>query len=223
MTSKSEKIYQLMRREIIRLELAPGAAISEKDLGRRFQSSRTPVHEAVQRLAKEGLVVILPQSGTYVCRLSRQTSEEGFIIRRALEIEAVRRAATRISPSEIMALRESIEDMRRILHDGPLLDYINVDDTFHAQIAAASGLVNIWRFINQAKVHLDRLRHLSTPVPGHLERVTDEHTLIVDALEAHDRDKAELSLRVHLDASYEVMRRLGDQQSHLFADEPEGG
>ena len=217
---KSEQIYKLIRREIIRLEIKPGTSISEKSLGQRFQASRTPVHEAIKRLAAEGLIHVIPQSGTFVPLLSQQLAEEGFIIRRALEIESIKRAADRISDVEIKALRENLAEMRRILKHGQLLNYIDVDDDFHAQIANASGLSSIWPFIHRAKIELDRLRHLSTPVPGHLERVTDQHEAIVEALAAHDRDKAELSLRVHLDASFQVMSALQQQFSDYFQPQP---
>jgi len=218
---KSDEIYQLIRRDIVRLAVAPGAPLSEKELGQRFGASRTPVHEALKRLAEERLVKIVPQSGTFVRRLSSKTAEEGFIIRRALEIEGIRRAASRITDPEIAALDANLDEMRLLLRTGRLAEYIDVDDQFHALIAHASGLRNIWRFIDLAKVHLDRLRHLSTPVPGHLERVTEQHASILEALRARDPDRCELSLRVHLDSSYMVMSRLAPENADLFLTEDE--
>ena len=84
-----------LRRAIVRLEMAPGSAISEKDICARFDVSRTPVREALQRLAEEDLVDIFPHSGTWVSRISFALAEEGFVLRRALEVESVRKASGR--------------------------------------------------------------------------------------------------------------------------------
>ena len=72
--------------------MEPGSAIQEKDICVQFDVSRTPVREALQRLAEEDLVNIYPHSGTFVSRISFKVAEEGFILRRALEIESVRKA-----------------------------------------------------------------------------------------------------------------------------------
>ena len=94
---KSDQIYEFLRRGIVRLEMAPGSAISEKDICARFDVSRTPVREALQRLAEEDLVEIFPHSGTWVSRISFALAEEGFVLRRALEVESVRRASATIT------------------------------------------------------------------------------------------------------------------------------
>ena len=82
---KADQIYEQLRRAIVRLDMAPGSAIAEKDICARFDVSRTPVREALQRLAEEDLVDIFPHSGTWVSRISFALAEEGFVLRRALE------------------------------------------------------------------------------------------------------------------------------------------
>ncbi len=216
---KTDLIYEWMRRSIIRLEIRPGAPIVEKDICARFGASRTPVREAVQKLADEDLVRVFPQSGTFVRHLSLNAAEEGFIIRRALEIEGIRRASGRITDEQLDKLNDNVETMRRMLEAGRQSDYIDQDDAFHAEIANASGLTNLWKFVFQAKVHLDRLRHLTVPVPGHFQRVTDQHEAIVRALATRDADQAELSLRIHLESSFAVMADLKGTESNLFAED----
>ena len=215
---KSEQIYESLRRAIVHLDMQPGVAISEKDICGAYAISRTPVREALQRLAEEGLVNIVPHSGTYVSRISLKFSEEGFVIRRALEVESVRRAAERIGTADIDALDAIIARMRVILADNRLEDYIDEDDAFHAAIAAVSGYPRIWKFINLAKVHLDRMRQLSAPLPGHLAEVTEQHAGIVRALERRNADQAELAMRIHLDSSFAVMAGLYEDRADLFVD-----
>ncbi|GGD98942.1 GntR family transcriptional regulator [Aureimonas endophytica] len=202
---KAEQIYGLLRQAIVRLAMVPGAAISEKELCLQYGVSRTPVREALKRLAEEDLVDVFPHSGTYVSKISYEVAEEGFVIRRALEIESIRRATRFVTEAEIRRLDALIAEMRDILRRDALTDYIEVDDAFHATIAEISRFPRIWKFINLMKAHLDRMRQLSAPVPGHLAEVTEQHAAIVRALERRNADQAELAMKIHLDASFAVM------------------
>jgi GntR family transcriptional regulator, rspAB operon transcriptional repressor len=216
--SKTEQIYRVLRKSIIRLERAPGVALSEKDICGEFGVSRTPVREAMQRLAEEDLVDVFPHSGTYVSRISFKEAEEGFVIRNILEVESVRRACMHITDSQIDDLQEIIKRMRRILVDRKLADYIDEDDALHASIATYSALPRLWKFINLAKVHLDRMRQLSATVPGHLGEVTEQHAAIVHALSRRNAQQAELAMRIHLESSFAVMASLMQNTDDFFKD-----
>lgn len=217
--AKADQIYEFLRRAIVRLELPPGAPVLEKDIAERFDVSRTPVREAVQRLAEEDLVEILPHSGTWVSRISFAVAEEGFVLRRALEVESVRRAAELAGGGDAEVLGQSIARMRVILKEGRLEDYLEEDDAFHASIARISGYPRIWKFINLAKVHLDRMRQLSAPVPGHLAEVTEQHAAIAQAVQRGNAMQAELAMRIHLDSSFAVMAAMHADKAALFRDE----
>jgi DNA-binding GntR family transcriptional regulator len=217
-SGKSDQIYETLRRAIVRLEREPGSAISEKELCGRFEVSRTPVREALQRLAEEDLVDIHPHSGTWVSRISFALAEEGFVLRRALEVESVRRAAALVTETGIAELDGLIARMRLTLRDDRLADYLEVDDAFHAAIARISAYPRIWKFIGLAKVQLDRMRQLSAPVPGHLAEVTEQHAAIVQALARRNAMQAELAMRIHLDSSFEVMAAIYPGQPAMFAE-----
>ena len=198
--------------------MTPGSAIQEKDIAQRFEVSRTPVREALQRLAEEDLVAIYPHSGTWVSRISFKVAEEGFVIRRALEIESVRRASERAKPDDLEQIGGIIARMRRILAEDRRADYLEEDDAFHATIARVSGYPRIWKFITLAKVHLDRMRQLSAPVPGHLAEVTEQHAAIAQALQRGNAMQAELAMRIHLDTSFAVMAGMYNDKADLFSD-----
>ncbi len=214
---KADQVYDLIRHSIIMLEMQPGAPIVEKKICKQLSLSRTPVREAIQRLAEEGLVNVIPHSGTYVSHISSQVAEEGFIIRRALEIESVRRASLRYSYAAGAELEAILLRMQRLLKTNRLDRYLVEDDMLHSTIARMSGLPRIWKFITMAKVHLDRMRQLSAPVPGHLAMVTDQHVAIVAAVRSGKPDQAELAMRIHLESSFEVMTRLYHQKTNMFA------
>ncbi|MGA0540581.1 GntR family transcriptional regulator [Neotabrizicola sp. VNH66] len=214
---KADQVYELLRRSIIMLEIQPGAPIVEKDICADLGMSRTPVREAVQRLAEEGLVNVIPHSGTYVSGISFQVAEEGFVIRRALEIESVRRAAKNYTEEAGAELDAIMARMRHLIETGQLDQYLDEDDTLHAALARLSGMPRIWKFITMAKVHLDRMRQLSAPVPGHLAMVTEQHAAIVAAVRAGKPDQAELAMRIHLETSFDVMARLYQERTSMFS------
>src|SRR5471030_2430341 len=82
--STSRRIYNLLRQEIINLNLAPGLNISEKDISEKFKVSRTPVREAFVRLSKEGLLNIYPQKGSFVSLIDLSSVEEARFMREHL-------------------------------------------------------------------------------------------------------------------------------------------
>lgn len=218
---KAEHIYEMLRRAIVMLEMAPGSPVAEKEICAAYNVSRTPVREAVQKLSEEGLINVIPHSGTYVSQISFASAEEGFIIRRALEIEGVRRAALRAEKeAEALAGLDRIcSDMRRIVTEDRLDTYIDADDALHSAIAKLSGMTRLWKFISMAKADLDRMRQLSAPVPGHLARVTDQHIQIVEAVKRGNPDQAELAMRIHLESSFEVMTGLLREKKGIFVEE----
>ena len=109
--------------------------------------------------------------------------------------------------------------MRVLLAEDRLEDYIDIDDSFHAAIARMSGYPRIGKFITLAKVHLDRMRQLSAPVPGHLAEVTEQHAAIAQAVERRNAMQAELAMRIHLDSSFAVMAGMYEDKAALFSNE----
>jgi DNA-binding GntR family transcriptional regulator len=78
-------------------------------------------------------------------------------------------------------------------------DFIAYDDQFHRTINELSGLPRIWRVISGAKAQLDRVRHLSAPLPGQSTRVLAQHRAVVAALARHDPERSIKALTHHLD------------------------
>src|ERR1700755_1096148 len=101
----SSKIYSDLRAELLSLRRRPGEAISEAEIALSYGLSRTPVREAILKLADEGLVDIFPQSGIFVSRIPLAALPEAIIIRKALEETTAHMAAQRATVSQILQLR----------------------------------------------------------------------------------------------------------------------
>jgi DNA-binding GntR family transcriptional regulator len=166
--------------------------------------SRTPVREAILKLADEGLVDIFPQSGIFVSRIPIAALPESIVIRKSLEETTAKLAAERASPSQILSLRAIIERQREADAAGDRVAFHQADEAFHATIADVAGYPGIWKFIQQVKIHVDRYRLLTLPVTGRMSEVIAEHEPILAAIEAHDPDRARMAMDKH------IGRLLGD-------------
>jgi len=194
----SSRIYSELRDELVSLQRRPGEAISEAEIALSYGLSRTPVREAILKLADEGLVDIFPQSGIFVSRIPLAALPEAIIVRKALEETTAGMAAERATPSQIMNLQAIVQRQREADAAANREGFHLADEAFHAAIAEIAGYPGIWRLILQVKVHVDRYRRLTLPVAGRMSQVIAEHEPILGAIEAHDPAAARLAMEKHL-------------------------
>jgi DNA-binding GntR family transcriptional regulator len=208
-----------LRAELVSLERLPGEPILEAELAKSYGFSRTPVREAVRKLADEGLVEIFPQSGTFAARIPFAALPETIVIRKALEETTARLAAERARRSQIIALLAQLERQREASKAGDRNAFHKADEAFHGAIAEAAGYRGIWTLVEQVKVHVDRYRRLTLPQEGRMARAIREHAAIAAAIEAGDGARAALAMGAHLDgllADIPDIRRLNPD---YFADD----
>ncbi len=192
-------IHRDLRAAIVALHRKPGEAVVEKLIAQDYGVSRTPVREAILRLADEGLVEIFPQSGTFVARIPLAELPEATVIRKALEQATARYAAERATRSQIATLHACVERQKEVDAAGDRDGFHQADEAFHALIAEIAGYPGFWTVIQQVKVQVDRCRRLTLPVQGRMGVVIAEHEAIVDAISSHDPDRAERAIAEHLD------------------------
>jgi len=194
----ASRIYSELRDELVSLRRRPGEAISEAEIALSHGLSRTPVREAILKLADEGLVDIFPQSGIFVSRIPLAALPEAIIIRKALEETTAGMAAERATASQIMNLKAILQRQREADAASDREGFHQADEAFHAAIAEIAGHPGIWRLILQVKVHVDRYRRLTLPVTGRMTQVIAEHEPILGAIEAHDAATARIAMEKHL-------------------------
>jgi DNA-binding GntR family transcriptional regulator len=203
----SATIRQELRARIASLAMRPGEPINEKELARQYGVSRTPVHEAVLKLAEEGLVAIFPQSGTFVALIPYADLPEAIIIRRSLEETSARLAAERGGPPGLSAIDRAMAVLADAARAGDREAFHQADEEFHARVAQAAGYPGIWRLVQQVKVQVDRFRRLTLPQAGRFDRVIAEHGAVRDAIAARDPEEAACRMGAHLGG---LLADLGD-------------
>lgn len=198
-SNTSALIYQALRNEIASLQRRPGEPISEKDISAQFGVSRTPVREAVLRLASERLIEIFPQFGTFVGRIPLDVLHEAVVIRKALEEVTIRGAAERATAAQLAALHANLDLEREVVAAGDFDAFRKADDALHAMFAEIAGFPGIWTLVQAQKIQVDRYCHLMLPRPDRMARLIGEHIAICKAIREGDPDGAAKELRDHLD------------------------
>src|SRR5262249_39328891 len=128
----AQHVYRALRDDIVSMRREPGQPIVEKEIALKRGLSRTPVREALLRLADEALVEIFPQSGTFVARIPVGALPEAILMRTALEQTTARLAAERAEASHVARLHGLIERQRRVAARGDRDRFHAADEAFHA-------------------------------------------------------------------------------------------
>jgi len=196
--SKTGRVYDVLRRRIRELVLAPGAPLRKEEIALELGVSRAPVSEAIARLAEEGLIDVFPQHGSFVAAIRAADVRESLFVRTALEVEAMRRLAPVADAATLEKLDANIAAQTRALRSGSLELFYDLDEALHAAIFGAIEAPRAIRLLDAARAPLDRIRRLTLPETGRPEQTLAEHRALVDALRSRDGEFAAAAMRVHL-------------------------
>jgi DNA-binding GntR family transcriptional regulator len=194
----------------------PGTPLVERLLAARFGVSRTPLREALIRLAEEGLVEIFPQSGTFVGRIPIAALPEAMVIRQALESAALSHAIARARPEDDARLEAVVARQKVLAATGDKNGFHAADESFHEIIADIAGHPGLWRIAQQTKAQIDRLRRMTLPVPGRMDAVIADHDAILEAFKARDRASALAALERHLSLVVPDAEAIRTLRPHYF-------
>ena len=194
----SAKIRDSLEQRIVEGELGNGKRLDETELSGFYGVSRTPVREALQRLAESGLAEHLPRRGTFVRSPSLSQLVEMFEVMAELECMAIRLAARRSTAEDIDALEKDNETCRAAVAADDIKKYYEVNARLHGRIYQMSG--NSFLASEARRLH-DRLRpfrRLQLRVRGRMEESMAEHDIILAALRDGDADRAMETMKKHI-------------------------
>ena len=167
-----DQIYPMVRKLLLTGAIRPGDVLDEKAIAAQLHVSRTPVREAVKRLADEHLVEVFAQSATRAARIDRDEIAQSFLIRRALEMESAAQAAPLMNQQHADELADILAQHARALERHSYAEAIARDDAFHRYITEISRLPRLWQTIEISKAQLDRCRNLMLPRTGEAENTS---------------------------------------------------
>lgn len=190
----SDRAYRELLEEIQAGSLAPGAVLSETDQAARLGVSRTPLREALGRLAADGLLVQQSPRVTVVAPIDADDIRHLFTVRRALEETAARLAASRPDDGTFAGLADAFA---RVDLDH-LEDYYALIARFDAAVDAAAANDYLTAALRTVRTHLGRVRRLARDNPERLAASVAEHRVIADAIAAGDPELAAHATHLHL-------------------------
>ena len=194
----SAKIRDSLEQRIVEGELSNGKRLDETELSGFYGVSRTPVREALQRLAESGLAEHLPRRGTFVRSPSLSQLVEMFEVMAELECMAIRLAARRATSNDIDALEKDNETCRAAVAANDTKKYYEINARLHGRIYQMSGNSFL---ANEARRLHDRLRpfrRLQLRVRGRMEESMAEHDIILAALRDGDAGRAMETMKKHI-------------------------
>jgi DNA-binding GntR family transcriptional regulator len=203
------QVFETLKRDIISGTLIPNSQLSEAELSEHLGVSRTPVREALIKLAEDGLVKIVSHVGTFVAPISVESVREAQFIREHLECALISDACKRMDQSTLTQLREIISRQTDAAATEDWKTFSVLDLNLHETLASIAGHPGAWRVIQQSKVHLDRVRLMSFQMPAHMKQIIGQHVMIVEALARRDEGSARAALRIHLREILITLERLG--------------
>jgi len=214
--SLGQRVYQTLREAILSLAYRPGEILRKPEICEALGVSRSPVADAVARLASEGLVDVVPQAGTFVARFSMEEIREGAFLREAIEVAAAERVAETVTEDQLTQLRRNLTVQAALIADGDVPGFYQTDAQMHELILSFTGFRKLAQVSETAWLHVNRARQLILPVPGRITATLDEHRAILAALEARDPDAARVATRAHLRQLITYLEPLERDRPDLF-------
>ena len=197
--ASKEDIYGRIYEAIVEHRLLPGTKLTEERIAELFAVSRTQVRGVLQRLSVEQLITLIPNRGAFVTTPSAEEAHDVLEVRRTLEPAVVQRLMARIAagkaPTAVRQLRALVRREQQARDRGDRRTTVRLSGEFHVQLALLSGSSIMARMMREL-TPLTCLAILTFEAPTGAACPNDEHTLLIDAIEAGDLDKA-VSLMTH--------------------------
>jgi DNA-binding GntR family transcriptional regulator len=200
-----EQAYRLLRRRLITLDLPPGTAVDVARLMRETSLGKTPLTEAIQRLALEDLLTIHPRRGTVVTQPTFSQARYIIEVRDIFEGRAARLAAQRASARDLVELRGLFEQQLAERNEEDYAQFLLHDHRLHMRVAAISGNPLLVRALDHLLALNMRLWFVFFQLQGPQARYLLSHDPILRAIEARDPDGAEAAAVAHVRQSNETL------------------
>jgi GntR family transcriptional regulator, rspAB operon transcriptional repressor len=198
----SEIVYELIKEKIVSKLFPPGERLDLDSIEVQLGVSRTPLKEALHRLELEGLVKILPRSGTFVTDPSEKDISEFFDLRRMLEVNAIEIGFHKASHQDIQELKSLVEEMQQLADSENISSiyprYLELDHLFHSKLVAISDNRRLIEVHSRENLHSQMARIRYRRFEPELNLTQEEHVRIIEALECRDTRAAMSEIDAHL-------------------------
>jgi len=198
-TRESDRIEGELREKILTLEIAPGIALSEASLIKRYGWGRTPLREAFQRLAEQSLLQIIPHHGVIVTPLSVFEFVEVMEAMTMVIGPAISLACKRLSEEDLIQLERTLQQSQSAAVQADFVTIAHQDYEFHRILAESIGNRYLCRHLIHLHQVATRFNLASWKRDLNVEFSIKEHSKIIDALRLHDETEARKLMMEHIE------------------------
>lgn len=204
--------YERLRDAITSGDLLPGTPLSETQLSKAYEISRTPVREAIQQLAQEGLVQVIPGRSIMVAAPSMHEMMNVVHMRYLLEPEVARLAARSVSPEIRETLVQAVDEMLSAVKKSDRNNWSRLDTLFHELVMEACSNQMLGKLVFQLRNRIHYMINDPQTSLKRMEACTLEHKAVADAIIAGDEQGAEAAMRAHIE---QLRNSLFERYAHL--------
>lgn len=190
--------YQTLKKLIITGQYAPGAYLNEAEVAQSLGLGRTPINQAMQRLALENLIVIMPRKGVYVKPLSIDEVQDINEVRTLNEAYAARLAAKNATKRHIDDMRLALRNARDHQKNHDVDGFLNADRAFHEALADAAGNAHLSELLNRLHEQAQRYWFVSLATRDQMKNVMAEHKAVLSAIIDKDAKGAAAAMTTHI-------------------------
>ncbi|MDO4535704.1 MAG: GntR family transcriptional regulator [Clostridium perfringens] len=196
-----EYAYRVLKDNIMSLELKPGELLSETELSKKLNLSRTPIREVIMKLKSEHLVEVKPQSGTYVAKMDWRLIEEAIFMRYFLEKEVLKEATINFNEDKLIELEKCLFAQQLIADKkNNELEFHHLDNEFHRLLFEGVNKSNVWEAIRRISTHYNRMRLLEE-LNQDKKVIVDEHNKYLTIIKNKDKSLVDKVVLEHIKES----------------------
>lgn len=214
--STREYVYRMLRANIINLNNQPGSVLLENEIAEMLNISRTPIREAILRLAQEKLVDIFPQKGTYVSLIDLDHVAESRFIRETLEREVLRRACKHFPDDAFFRLDSFLALQELCIKENRWAEFYTHDSNMHGAIFAGCDKERTWDMIQYMSTHDNRVKILNITTGYELPELLQQHKTLIKAIRDKNPVLAKKTIHNHLTKVKQDIKPLLNDFPHWF-------
>jgi DNA-binding GntR family transcriptional regulator len=208
-----EAIFQKLRSLLVEGTIPPGSKLNERELAESLNVSRTPIREAIRRLAADGLVELITNRGAIAVQLSKTDVIHTFEVIAQLEAYSGELAAQNITDATLSELEALQYEMMASYARRDLSSYYKLNLRIHSLINQAANNPVLSQLFSQVNARIEALRFRSNKDGIKWEKAVQEHQEMIDALKAHDSARMRKVMIAHVHNKRDVVMQLLESES----------
>lgn len=199
----TDNVYKSIKKRILKLELEPGQKVSENQMCKEYNVSRSVIRTVFTRLNQLKLVEVYPQRGTYVSLIDLDHIESLLMLRTAVEKEVLYEMFSKLDRSDRLALVEKLEEnlnkqKKYGTYKNYEVEFQSLDSEFHKILLDSVKRYKLLELLNDQMIHIARWRNFNVAVEDRMHELIDEHKHIIEAIKSDNLLSAQENMARHL-------------------------